>query len=213
MPRSEVRDVFESRNIPLTESQAALFDRFADSFLAYNSHTNLSAIRDREGVLEKHFADSAELVRFEEIPHRILDIGTGGGFPGIPLKILRPDTEFVLLDSVSKKTKACDSFIADLGLSSIRTVWGRAEEIAKDPGMAGGFGLVVSRATAYLPQILGWAAPFVARGGRIALYKLPSETELADGVPVAEKLGLTLVREHGYSLAGQDRRILVFQRK
>lgn len=183
-----VRDVFQNHGIRLNDAQASLFERYADLFLEYNSHTNLSAIRDRDGVLEKHFADSAVLTLFEEVSGRVLDIGTGGGFPGIPLKILRPETEFVLLDSVSKKTKACDHFIAELGLSGIRTEWGRAEDVARLPGMSKGFGLVVSRATAYLPKILEWAAPFVAEGGKIALYKLPSEEELCDGLPIAKKL-------------------------
>lgn len=118
-----VSEILSQFGVKASPDQAALFERFADSFLAYNSHTNLSAIRDREGVISKHFADSAVLLNFEELQGRVLDIGTGGGFPGIPLKIMRPGLEVVLMDSVSKKTKACDHFIAELGLTNIRTVW------------------------------------------------------------------------------------------
>lgn len=208
-----VTDVFSQYGVQASPEQAALFERFADLFLEYNVHTNLSAIRDREGVVAKHFADSAVLLNFETLSGRILDIGTGGGFPGIPLKILSDDLEITLLDSVSKKTKACDHFISELGLSRIRTVWGRAEDAVKMPGMKSGFDTVVSRATAYMPQILEWAAPFVKSGGSVILYKLPSEEELADGIPAAKKLGFELAREHSYSFAGQDRKIFVFVRK
>lgn len=80
------------------------------------------------------------------------------------------------------------------------------------PGMKSGFDVVVSRATAYMPQILEWAAPFVKAGGVAILYKLPSEEELKDGIPAAKKLGFELAREHSYSFAGQDRKMFVFVR-
>lgn len=208
-----VQEIFSEFGITASPEKAALFERYADLFMEYNAHTNLSAIRDREGVVSKHFADSAMLLSFEEPEGRVLDIGTGGGFPGIPLKILRDGLEVTLMDSVSKKTKACDHFVARLGLDDIWTVWGRAEDAAKRPDMRGKYDWVVSRATAYMPQILEWASPFVKNGGYVALYKLPSEEELRDGLPAAKKLGFELVREHRYSFAEQERRIFVFQRK
>lgn len=208
-----VSEIFSQFGVEASPEQAALFERYADLFLEYNAHTNLSAIRDREGVVSKHFADSAVLLNFEELRGRVLDIGTGGGFPGIPLKIMRPNLEVVLMDSVSKKTKACDHFVAHLGLDDVWTVWSRAEDAAKRPDMKHSFDTVVSRATAYMSQILAWAAPFVKAGGSIVLYKLPSEEELEDGLPAAKKLGFELAREHSYSFAGQDRKIFVFVRK
>lgn len=123
---------------------------------------------------------------------------------------MRKGLEVTLLDSVLKKTKACDHFVECLGLGGIRTVWSRAEDAAKRPDMRMGYDWVVSRATAYMPQILEWATPFVRPGGHIVLYKLPSEEELADGIPAAKKLGLSLEREHSYELAGQKRKLFVF---
>lgn len=158
-----VSEIFSQFGVEASPEQAALFERYADLFLEYNAHTNLSAIRDREGVVSKHFADSAVLLNFEDVSGKVLDIGTGGGFPGIPLKIMRPNLEVALMDSVSKKTKACDHFVAYLGLDDVWTVWARAEEAAKRPDMRNQFDWVVSRATAYMPQILEWAAPFVAK--------------------------------------------------
>lgn len=182
-----VRSVFESNGIALSAEAERAFDRYLASFLEYNAHTNLSAIRDAEGVVLKHFADSAVLSRFEPLSGRLLDIGTGGGFPGIPLRILFPELDVTLLDSVSKKTKACDHFVRELGLSGVSVVWGRAEEVSRRPNLHASFDAVVSRATAYLPQILEWAIPFVKTGGRIFLYKTPSEEELSDGLAYARK--------------------------
>lgn len=109
----------------------------------------------------KHFVDSAELLKFVKLRGKILDIGTGGGFPGIPLKIFTPELDVTLLDSVGKKIRACESFIRDLELEGIRAINGRAEDVIKQEGYRKGFDFVVSRATAYLPSILLWAEPFL----------------------------------------------------
>ncbi len=207
-----VKRAFDANGIPLPPQAEGLFERYLTLFLEYNAHTNLSAIREPEAVVLKHFADSAELASFEPLRGRVLDIGTGGGFPGIPLKILIPELEVVLLDSVSKKTKACDHFVRELGLSGISVEWGRAEEVAKRPNFGRSFDAVVSRATAYLPTILEWAIPFLRPGGRIFLYKTPSDEELADGLRFAESKALKRLPDYGYSLAGQDRKILVFMK-
>lgn len=92
-------------------AQEQKFERFLELFVEYNSHTNLSAIREKEDIIVKHFVDSALLLEFMSLSGcTVLDIGTGGGFPGIPLAILSPDTFFTLMDSVGKKTKACIHF-------------------------------------------------------------------------------------------------------
>ncbi len=152
------------------------------------------------------------LLRFEKLRGKVLDIGTGGGFPGIPLKILVPDLDVTLLDSVGKKIKACESFIVDLGLTGVRAVHGRAEELAKGNGYRKNFDFVVSRATAYLPSILTWAEPFLKEKGALVLYKSPSDEELADGESALRKLHLKLERTHVYNLAGQERKLFVYVR-
>ena len=111
---TRIRDIFSKYDIALSSSEEGLFERLLSLFVAYNSHTNLSAIRDEEGIIVKHFLDSVLLLKYEKLSGRMLDIGTGGGFPGIPLKLLTPKLSVTLLDSVSKKTKACDHFIAEL---------------------------------------------------------------------------------------------------
>lgn len=118
-----------------------------------------------------------------------------------------------LLDSVSKKTKACDHFISALGLTGIRSVWGRAEVIVQSPQYARKYNTVVSRATAYMTDILTWSEPFLAKGGKIILYKTPSEEELRDAAPVLRKLGLIIEKTHTYILMDQERKYFVIGKK
>lgn len=103
--------IFKNYNMELEPAEEAIFRRFLELFMEYNSHTNLSAIRTPKAIIEKHFIDSLELGRFVELSGRVLDIGSGGGFPGIPLKILFPDVDFTLMDSVGKKVRAMNHFI------------------------------------------------------------------------------------------------------
>lgn len=207
---SLIPSIFSSYNISLPPAEEALFARFLMLFQEYNAHTNLSAIRDEAGIIEKHFADSLILDRYASVYGRVLDIGSGGGFPGIPLAIAHPNAQFVTLDSVGKKVKAMNHFISELGLQNIRSIQGRAEEIARLPEYRGKFDFVLSRATAYLPQILEWSAPFLADTGMIVLYKLPSSEELSDGRKIMQRLGLYLERSEKYTLAGQERILLFF---
>jgi 16S rRNA (guanine527-N7)-methyltransferase len=218
------RDFFEkllADHLPwlVHSEQLDLFDRFMEVFMAYNAHTNLSAIREPLAIVEKHFVDSLMLARFEGEGLKnatILDIGTGGGFPGIPLAIVSPESYVVLLDSTGKKIRACNEFVQALGLSVRVTAYqGRAEELLHLPNgaiHAGAYDFVVSRATAAMPDILGWAAPFMRPDGAIFLYKTPSQEEHIAGLQIARRLSLKLANTYRYSLAGQDRSILKFIR-
>ncbi len=158
-----VVDIFKKYSISLNTHQIVQFEQFLQLFQEYNAHTNLSAIREAGAILEKHFVDSAVLTRYRNLNGlRILDIGTGGGFPGIPLKIFIPSIRLTLLDSVGKKIKACESFIKALGLTDCTTHHARAETLIQLPGERAGYDMVVSRATAFLPEILAWSAPFIS---------------------------------------------------
>lgn len=191
------------------ERQLALF---AELFWQYNQHTNISAIRDKDAIWQKHIADSLKLLEFEILGGKVLDIGTGGGMPGIPLAIARPKSEMVLLDSVGKKIRACEYFITELKLENTKTLHGRAEKLGQEKEYTGSFDTVVSRATAYLPTILAWAEHFIKPGGKIVLYKTPSSEELADGKKAAKKLGLYMKNQYDYELDGQTRKIIVYTR-
>ena len=166
-------DIFTTHHFDLSVDETDKFTQFLELFIAYNSHTNLSAIRDAEGIIEKHFVDSlygasiihdwiASQARNDKIV-RLLDIGSGGGFPGIPLKVVIPELSVTLLDSVGKKVKAMNHFVHELGLSDITAIQERAEILAKNPEHKESYDFVVSRATAYITDILTWAKPFLKK--------------------------------------------------
>jgi len=211
---------FSSHGFELSDSELAQFEQFLSLFMEYNAHTNLSAIRDREGIIEKHFIDSlygvsiiSEIMETSQNPApRLLDIGSGGGFPGIPLKITIPELDITLLDSVGKKVKAMSHFIENIGLTDIRAIQDRAESLAKNPDHKGKYDIVVSRATAYITDILFWSAPFLTKNGRIILYKMPGEDERRDIGQACQKYRLKLIGELEYELAGKARILYVLGR-
>ena len=207
------KDVFHSHHFDLSPQELEQFAKFLTLFMEYNSHTNLSAIRDEEGIVEKHFIDSlygaAVIGESVKQQKKVLDIGSGGGFPGIPLKIVMPELHITLLDSVGKKVKAMNYFIEQLGLKDILAIQERAEVISKTPLHTGKYDFIVSRATAYITDILFWARPFLAKGGKIVLYKMPSDEERKDREKILKKLGLVLEGELKYELGGKDRVIYV----
>jgi 16S rRNA (guanine527-N7)-methyltransferase len=214
-----MQSTFSSHGFELSESELAAFQRFLELFTEYNAHTNLSAIREKEGIILKHFVDSlygvsivSEIIEHTTTPVRLLDIGSGWGFPGIPLKLAIPELDITLLDSVGKKVKAMNHFIEGLGLQDIRAIQDRAENLAKSPEHKGQYDIVVSRATAYITDILYYSAPFLTRDGRIILYKMPGEDERRDIGQACKKYKLRLTGELPYSLAGQERILYVFAR-
>ncbi len=211
------QESFTLHGFELSPRELAHFERFLTLFIEYNTHTNLSAIRDEGGIIEKHFIDSlfgaAIIGESQKIEKKILDIGSGGGFPGIPLKIVMSDIHVTLLDSVGKKVKAMNHFVSELWLDNIIAIQERAEILAKDPKHRAKYDFVISRATAYISDILTWAMPFLAPGGKIILYKMPSDEEKRDREKILKKLWLVLEGELKYGLGGKERVILVFKKK
>ncbi len=212
MTVDELRELFAKNGFELTDGQAQQFHKFLELFLDYNQKVNLSAIRDADGVVEKHFIDSLHLLNVDGLQAqcRLLDLGSGGGFPGIPLKIMLPELKLTLLDSVRKKVTAMEYFATELGLYDVESVWQRAEDHAQDA--LGRYDWVVARAVAYMPQVLRWCEPLLTADGQIALFKSPSPEELAAGKAEAADLRLELKQSIDYELAGQVRSLLIFNR-
>ncbi len=214
-----MQNTFSTHGFELSERELQQFQLFLTLFVAYNAHINLSAIRDEAGIIEKHFIDSlygVQAIAIEDSDrndYRLLDIWSGWGFPGIPLKIVLPELRVTLLDSVGKKVKAMNHFIEHLGLEWINAIQERAEVLARNPEYAGHYDFVVSRATAYMTDILTWATPFLAPEGKIILYKMPSEDEKKDITKITKKLGLILEGELEYELGGKERILYVLRRK
>ena len=170
------------------EFQRKRFLHYYEMLIEWNAKINLTAITDPEGVASRHFADS--LLALKLIPQgaRLIDIGTGAGFPGIPLKIMRPDIELTLLDSLNKRIIFLNEVLKDLDIDA-RTLHLRAEDGAKDPELRGRCDIATSRAVAAVSKIAGWTLPFVKNGGASLMYKGPSvQDEITDAQSVLKKL-------------------------
>ena len=150
--------------------------RYYVMLIEKNNVMNLTAITDPEGVASRHFADS--LLAAELIPEgaRVIDVGTGAGFPGIPLAIMRPDIELTLLDSLNKRILFLNDVLKELGISA-RTVHARAEDGARKKELRESFDIVVSRAVAELSVLAEWTLPFAKKGGLSVMYKGPGAGE------------------------------------
>ena len=194
----------------LLEKHSKEFETLYSLYEEYNSHTNISAIRNKEEAYEKHFADS--LTSFDLIfdfyheyylssnkTFKIIDIGTGAGFPALPLAIAFKDykIEILALDSVGKKIKFIEQAIKELGLKNITAKTSRAEDLVKEEAMRGSFQMATSRAVAYMNMLLEISSPFLYSSdeyeGKCLLYKkLDNNQELADAKSAIKTLNLRL---------------------
>lgn len=171
--------------VHLTGRQVVALMTFQNELLAWNQKFNLTAIRDAEGIRTKHFLDSfsCTLAWKENPPRRMIDVGTGAGFPGIPLKILYPAMELTLVESVGKKANFCRHMVETLKLEAVEVITARAEEVGQLPEKRESYDWAVARAVAHLPVLAEYLLPLVQVGGRMLAQKGhsgPAEAHNAD---------------------------------
>lgn len=160
-------------SIQITDDKIRQFILFYEMLVEKNKVMNLTAITDFDEVIEKHFVDSLSLIRVVDLYKNlnVIDLGTGAGFPGIPLKIVFPELEVTLVDSLQKRVFFLQDVISELGLSQISAIHGRAEELARQNVQREKYDLCVSRAVANLSTLSEYCLPFVKIGGQFVSYK------------------------------------------
>jgi len=208
-----MNELFKKYDIELSQEENKKFEKFLNIFMEKNSQINLSSIRDTEWIIEKHFIDSILINAFYKVDWKILDLGTWWGFPWIPLKIVDDNnSDFTLLDSVSKKLKVVDYFIQELWLTNIQTLNWRAEELWKNPTYREKFDFVVSRATAYLPTLLEYSIPFLKIWWIFISYKLDNPEEIEKAQKALDTLDCEIIKEIPYEISWQKRIYLFIQK-
>lgn len=193
--------------IILTDKQREQFDRYYELLIEWNKVMNLTGITDYDEVILKHFIDSlmlSEICGMSNVS-AMIDVGTGAGFPGIPIKIVYPHINAILLDSLNKRLKFLNTVIEELGLESVQTLHGRAEDYARKTEYRESFDLCVSRAVANLSTLSEYCLPFVKKDGTFISYKGgASDQEVKQAERAVDLLGGKVETIYKFTLPGTD---------
>ncbi len=193
--------------VVLTPEQINQFLRYYELLVEWNGFMNLTAITEYDEVMKKHFVDSLSLIKTFDVSKKVkvIDVGTGAGFPGLALKIAYPNLQVTLLDSLNKRINFLNEVISQLGLSGVETVHGRAEDFAKPDKLRGKFDLCVSRAVANLSTLSEYCLPFVKVGGEFISYKSEKiMEEMSAAKNVISILGGKFDRSEEFTLPDSD---------
>lgn len=211
--KTKLREIFAKENLTLSDTQIEKFKTYAEMLVEWNEKINLTAITDDEGVAEKHFLDSVLPLTKVDVPHgtSVIDVGTGAGFPAIPMKIYREDIEITLLDSLNKRINFLSEVSDALDLSA-DCIHSRAEDGGKNPDLREKFDIATARAVAPLPVLCEYCLPFVKVGGKFLALKGPNENA-EDAEKAVEILGGKICSTWNYSLpSGDNRRLIVIEK-
>ena len=197
----------ETLGIRLTDVQKRQFDRYYELLIEWNRVMNLTGITEYDEVNLKHFTDSLTIVRIKEMKNvsTMIDVGTGAGFPGIPIKIAFPHIKVTLLDSLNKRVKFLNKVVEELDLKDVVTLHGRAEDYAKKEEYREKFDLCASRAVANLSTLSEYCLPFIKKGGCFVSYKsADSDEEIKMSEKALDILGGKIEKIDKFTLPGSD---------
>ena len=199
--------------IEISQENAKQFYKYMKLLLEWNEKMNLTAITDPEEIILKHFVDSLTIMPYLSNANTILDVGTGAGFPGLPLKILEDNKEFTLLDSLNKRITFLQNVISELELKNVQAIHGRAEEYISQKRES--YDIVTSRAVAKLNVLIEYMLPFVKVGGRcICMKSFEIEGELKEAKKAIEILGGKIEKVDEITLPTTDikRKIVIIKK-
>ena len=204
--------LFKEYGLNIDENKKNLFKSYFSLLTEYNSRFNITAITDEREVIVKHFIDSAlgvELLKGETLA----DVGSGGGFPAIPLKILKPDLKITLIEATEKKCEFLKTVADTLDLKEVTVLCGRAEEFAKKSEYREKFDICTARAVARLNILSEYCLPFVKKGGIFLAYKGDADEEVRDSENAVKILGGKIITHDKYVLEGAKRSLIVIEKQ
>ena len=205
-----MRELFEKYKIPIDENQEKLFEKYYDLLIYYNSLFNITAITEKRDVYIKHFIDS--LVVVDKLKSgKLIDIGSGGGFPALPIKILRPDIDVTLVEATGKKCEFLNTVIKELNLTGATVIKGRAEEESKK-SLRESFDYCTARAVARLNILSEYCLPFVKLGGTFIAFKSGESEEVSEAERAIGLLGGKTEKTESYFLEGASRSLIFIKK-
>lgn len=216
MIKDLLQNYIKDYKITLTENQYEQFQKYFELLAEWNEKMNLTAITDESGVALKHFADSLSLLNFVDIPQNssLADVGTGAGFPGVVLKIARPDIKLTLIDSLNKRLVFLGEVCAQLGIEA-ELIHSRAEDGARDEKLRESFDFAVSRAVARMNVLSEYCLPYVKVGGAFCAMKgAQANEEFKESLNAINTLGGKLEKKYFFELPenGGERAIAVVRK-
>lgn len=212
---NKLKETGKTINVSITDEQATKFYKYMELLLEWNEKMNLTAITEPDEVILKHFIDSITAERYIDKNAKIIDIGTGAGFPGIPLSIMRNDLKITLMDSLNKRIKFLDEVVKENELLNVDTIHSRAEELARNKDFRGKFDVATSRAVASLNVLLEYMIPFVKVGGYCICMKGSNiEEELNNAKKALNVLQCKIENIETFNLPGSDygRNIIIIKK-
>lgn len=196
--------ICSANSIVLSEEQIKQFERFEGELRYWNEKVNLISRRDEDNIFERHFLHSLSILKYVDLKDKAqcLDFGTGGGFPGIPLKIAKPDLHFLLVDSIKKKIKITDMFAQHTGLRNIKAITARVEELAMESQNQDKYDYIFARAVGKLERLISWTENMIKPKGKFIFLKGGDLTE--EITEANEKFPQLTIKEINISLFGAD---------
>lgn len=203
------RKVFEENELTLTEDVYEKLDIYADFLVETNKVMNLTAITEPEEILIKHFADSISITKYVDFADgmKAIDVGTGAGFPLLPVKIYRPGIKITLLDGLNKRIKFLSELCEKISVDA-ECIHERAELLAKKEGYRESYDIATARAVSAMPELSEYCLPFVKKGGVFCAMKGPSE-DISSAANAVKLLGGRIADDIKYEINGEQRRVVI----
>lgn len=202
-------------NIDVTKEMLEKFFKFKELLIEWNKVMNLTSITDEKEIIVKHFIDSLTIEKYIPKNSKIIDIGSGAGFPGIPLKIVRDDINITLLDSLNKRINFLNNVIKECKISNAEAIHGRAEELGQAVAYREKYDIVTARAVANLSTLSELCIPFIKIGGNFVCMKADAEEEIEEANRAVKVFGAKLIKKDKIKLAPieANRTIIVYEKE